>query len=782
MKGGKDDEKNMSPMFPRLHVSDTEKGGPRAPPRNKMALYEQLSIPSQRFNSGPSLTAPAARNGAAPLVPMPSLSQGVGHERTAFIPPHGPPTTADSDDHINSHSSNGASLRTKVHRTEPQSTQSKNHRTSDAFVHLSSTAEHGAFPVSNSKISCPKNLGSDNDFSVPTFVNSGITPSSNKDQANDERERLTPLSPMRPSRSTETSGSSAQKAASAACNSSTHFHSAPDKHLKRTNTTDLWSRQHVRNNSEENAIEYVTTKAYADRIASQFPGEKIAEPSKHSYDQGHRSSPLDHLGGLHNKDKMGHLQQAYAAGFLAENNSRGGFILPEIAVTGKGNILQARNAFPSSVSRRNDRIRFDENPEDEIHGLLQATDMDTKDDASENSMVDSISGFDISPDDVVGVIGQKHFWKARRAIVNQQRLFQVQVFELHRLLKVQKLIAGSPHLLLEDTAYISKPPVKVVPAKKQPEYLLKSSTQIVKPSMESLKSAQNTNHATENAVAKPPLPSLSGGANIEQGNQQSSHGQHHENLTPSPVTDGNKPGWSYHPPPGNQWLVPVMSPSEGLVYKPYTGLCPPPAGFMTPVYGGCGPMGGEYPSPYGVPASHHQGIGVFPNAPPFSQPYFPPYGMPMMNPVMSASSVEHANPFSGAQSHGQTEQISVGEVNMHTRASRNTSNQKSEAISLGLPKFPACKESELQGSTASSPGERALKEGSGNVSEERDALPLFPTAPAVQDPNGLPDTQNGDQQHARVIKVVPHNPRSATESAARIFQSIQDERQQYDSV
>lgn len=39
------------------------------------------------------------------------------------------------------------------------------------------------------------------------------------------------------------------------------------------------------------------------------------------------------------------------------------------------------------------------------------------DDVSETSMVDSVSGSDLSPDDVVGIIGQKHFWKARRAIV-----------------------------------------------------------------------------------------------------------------------------------------------------------------------------------------------------------------------------------------------------------------------------------------------------------------------------------------------------------------------------
>ncbi|KAL4559477.1 hypothetical protein LXL04_031615 [Taraxacum kok-saghyz] len=33
MKRGKDQDKTMGPMFPRLHVNDSEKGGPRAPPR-----------------------------------------------------------------------------------------------------------------------------------------------------------------------------------------------------------------------------------------------------------------------------------------------------------------------------------------------------------------------------------------------------------------------------------------------------------------------------------------------------------------------------------------------------------------------------------------------------------------------------------------------------------------------------------------------------------------------------------------------------------------------------
>lgn len=56
MKGRIEEVKEIIPMFPRLHVKDVEQGGPKAPPRNKMALYEQLAIPSQDFASGSSVS------------------------------------------------------------------------------------------------------------------------------------------------------------------------------------------------------------------------------------------------------------------------------------------------------------------------------------------------------------------------------------------------------------------------------------------------------------------------------------------------------------------------------------------------------------------------------------------------------------------------------------------------------------------------------------------------------------------------------------------------------
>jgi EARLY FLOWERING 3 protein len=70
---GKDEapDKVMGPLFPRLHVNDTVKGGPRAPPRNKMALYEQFTVPSSRFSS----PAASARAAGGSLVPSTSASQ-----------------------------------------------------------------------------------------------------------------------------------------------------------------------------------------------------------------------------------------------------------------------------------------------------------------------------------------------------------------------------------------------------------------------------------------------------------------------------------------------------------------------------------------------------------------------------------------------------------------------------------------------------------------------------------------------------------------------------------
>ncbi|KAF0918214.1 hypothetical protein E2562_023148 [Oryza meyeriana var. granulata] len=89
----------MGPLFPRLHVNDAAKGGgPRAPPRNKMALYEQFTVPSHRFSGGGSL---AHSTSAA------SQNKGYGCDRPLFepfnVPSNGPGHSAEK---MNSHSIN----------------------------------------------------------------------------------------------------------------------------------------------------------------------------------------------------------------------------------------------------------------------------------------------------------------------------------------------------------------------------------------------------------------------------------------------------------------------------------------------------------------------------------------------------------------------------------------------------------------------------------------------------------------------------------------------------
>ncbi|KAA8540974.1 hypothetical protein F0562_024888 [Nyssa sinensis] len=86
MKRGKDDQKLMGPLFPRVHINDLQKGGQRAPPRNKMALYEDLSFHSQRFTSGSAWLPPLPPNNCCNLVSSMLSSQCGDQESSSCFP------------------------------------------------------------------------------------------------------------------------------------------------------------------------------------------------------------------------------------------------------------------------------------------------------------------------------------------------------------------------------------------------------------------------------------------------------------------------------------------------------------------------------------------------------------------------------------------------------------------------------------------------------------------------------------------------------------------------
>ncbi|XVF86752.1 hypothetical protein PTKIN_Ptkin18bG0067800 [Pterospermum kingtungense] len=768
MRGSKDEARVMSPMFPRLHVNDTEKGGPRAPPRNKMALYEQLSIPSQRFNSGSLSAPPLPPNNTNSLVPSISSSHGGGNERSIFMPFGSSHESSIFDEKFHSYSIPRTNQNTMKGNREIKSTKTTESQGLDTNPPIPAVSESNPLQplhFSNFKKFSLRSLGHDDDLRVPAPILSREDQNCKSSKHSEDRENSSKLN-LRSSMQLQTSN---------------------EKQVKENDSVDPNSRRYIVNQAEENGRLCRNSQDLMERSNSILPiagtsydrstkkNSKSLKRPHASLNQERKSSSVALLN--NNDGPNAQLQHEYVA-------RQDKIIFREVSLVESGRCLKNASKVRNELCLRQSLGVDNENlhaPEFEnrskVHeekksGAMQTADVNRHNNLPGASMVENIS-LEICPDDVVGLMGEKHFWKVRRAIVNQQRVFAVQVFELHRLIKVQRLIAESPHMLFEDTFYVGKPSLDVSSIKKLPSDYVPELSLTVKVKTNSQKPIINIECADENAVAELPLPSANNDNSKGLVTQRSKYGSCSGNALSRPMAADTMPSpWCFSPP-GNQWLVPVMSPSEGLVYKPYTGTCLPTAGFLAPVYGSCAPVnlaagGGDFlNTAYGVAASHQPGIGILPDNLRMGQTYFPHYGMPVRNPSVSGSAVEQMSPFTGVQSKGN--RLSTGDVNytIAHQSSCNMSSQMSQAISYCVRKLPGSKESEVQGSTASSPSGMA----------KGDALPLFPTEPTTQASNHNAQTS---EQRTRVIKVVPHNRRLATESAARIFRSIQEERKQYD--
>ncbi|XP_050235275.1 ELF3-like protein 2 [Mercurialis annua] len=726
VRGAKDEDKLMSPMFPRLHVKDTDRGGARAPSRNKMALCEQLT---QRVSSGSM-----------------SSSHVGGYERSVFNS-----SAPSNSDKSFSHSSGGYKLSSKRTSQERRSMNCTDGQSLHTRQILSSSAECNLFQshnFSNSKKFARKETSDCTNSSKYT-----------KDSVNRPFWNLS---------------------------FSMHFQNVSHKQKKGTGSTDLSPRESIRNQNEEHIkisevchdprersapVPLIQDKASADMSCS-LRTESLKRPHPSSY-QEYRSSLLDVVKSLHgtnacvDQDCIAMQDKIVRKNQLSVESAEG--IDKENASEGRSE-SNLRSSLVDDNRSCNMIENVSENLEDKRNESLQVGDNKRDEDPSKTSVAYSLSGSDISPGDVVRIIGEKQFCKTRAAIVNQQRAFTIQLYELHRLIKVQQLIAASPELLLDHRIYLGKSSLKTSQAKRVPmDNAVEQPPIIFRQKDSSQKPYASTEFADENAVSKLPLPSVDSEAGKGLHTQQSSYESHSGGALPAAVAANVETSKWCFPPPGNQWLVPVMSPSEGLVYKPYTGPCPPAAGFLAPVFGNCSPISltgaGEdfMNAAYGVPASHQQEFGIIASNPSIDRTYFPPYGTPVMTPSFSGSAVKQVSPFLG--SHSEDDRLlSVGDFNFRfpQKSSRNTPSSPMTRVMLcNVEKFQALKESELPGSTVSSPS----------------ALPLFPMEPTVQESDQCSQTH---ERRTHVIKVIPHNPRSATESAARIFQSIQEERKQYD--
>ncbi|TKY64412.1 EARLY FLOWERING 3 [Spatholobus suberectus] len=703
MRRGIEEGKEIGPMFPRLHVKDAEKGGPKAPPRNKMALHEQFSIPSQNYPPGSASLFPLPlRNYTGPPTSSSHISSS---QSIQFCTSSAPSILAEKIQAYNSRKSNITKF------------------TQDDFI--------------NSKNSLKTPDGKD------AFITSGSSRGKNSCysiiQNNKDEDKL------------------------ARCNLSCSLRSLNSfrKKVNSPGAVELKSAQYEKSQMEEHTqVSQIGQKpeeglthsldGFGDMtnasLVSLVNGNNSKSMNKEhrSLKEEIRSISVDSLKTLQGSSV--HTHEEYAA-FRDKINSRDHHIeKPAASDVHKcpGELELGRWCFLD---------KGDRNEDEETYRHY---------DALNKANSECTLAMDISPDNVVGAIGEQQFWKARRTIINQQKIFVMQVFELHRLIKkqVQRLIAGSPHILLEDNLLLNKPPPKTSTTKKfQSDFVGKKPSSVVKLDTKSGK-VTTAEHATNNAVEKVPIPCVN---NITKGhaNQLSNYGHHLGNLALASSDTNSKQSPSYvYPPPGNQWLVPVMSPSEGLVYKPIIGPCPPNAGFMAPIYGTCGavsfnPGSKDASSDAAFAPNSHQKFGILSGS---SLPQFLP---PFMHPSsISASAVEQMGQSNGPENHH-----SCGEVNSAIlyQSSSNMSSSTSQVMSRNISTYHSLKDKELQRSTASSPSKRM----SGEV------LPLFPLAPTFWQSE---DRNTQVEQHSRVIKAMPHNPKSATESAARIFRSIQEER------
>ncbi|XP_052878187.1 protein EARLY FLOWERING 3-like [Gossypium arboreum] len=353
MRGGNDE---MSPMFPRLHVNDTNKG-PKAPSRNKMALYEQLNVPSQRFNSG-SLS----------MLPLPP-----NNNNNSLVP-----------------------------------------------------------LISSNHIFSSRKLGFNDYLMVPATAVSGIDQNCSCSQQSKGRGSFSKLN----------------------LSSLMQLHIVDEKTMKGSDSVDSDSRSSIDILNSEDGLDARLHNVYMDAQNDLIFRENILVEAGKC---------------LESASKVG------SDSCLRES--------PEVD-NGSSNVLENRSQTPGEkkcgvISRHKN--------------------------ARGASMVESISPFDISPDDIVGIIGEKNFWKVRRAIDNQQGVFTMQVFELHRLIKISGLIAGSPHMLLEDTLHMAKPSLDVSSIKKSPSNYVPKQPFFLK------NSSQKTNisikRGNDDAVANLTLPS-----------------------------------------------------------------------------------------------------------------------------------------------------------------------------------------------------------------------------------------------------------------------------------
>lgn len=457
------------PLFPRLHVNETEKAGPKAPPRNKMALYEQFTVPSHRFvqpSQKPAATMYQQQYGMRelgyPYVPY-YMASGPNHEVSMY--PQSSHNTSGSgvisDDAVNEEARHNASRQQKSGKSSPcRVSRHVTDATADCLVK--------SLPVHKDKAAViPAQSSLTNQ--AEEFTNSLRNAPSDMDvpHVTDITESL------QETLSTVEVGTDCLGPDVRMCESS-----EGQVLVSCTRSTCLTDENNVKQAAQLSIFEKLTrptqkgTPGPLDKstVQSCLQTESPRDVCKvdcaltsqlHCTAQcgtfiepkglEERSNVNAHCQGSPSAKNQAIIDVKFStsSGVSSENNLNKN--ASNVSTTDFAKADYMEDEFPKPSAATSEELDLVPNRASEASQTVQCG--TAKEGHSDFSVLPSFSldkEWVIKPKNVMRAIGQQQFWKARKKLLRQQRIFSDQVFQLHKLNKIQQLLAETPGLLLDE--------------------------------------------------------------------------------------------------------------------------------------------------------------------------------------------------------------------------------------------------------------------------------------------------------------------------------------------
>eukprot|EP00252_Welwitschia_mirabilis_P007537 TRINITY_DN1898_c0_g1_i3.p1 TRINITY_DN1898_c0_g1~~TRINITY_DN1898_c0_g1_i3.p1 ORF type:complete len:822 (+),score=149.67 TRINITY_DN1898_c0_g1_i3:351-2816(+) len=409
-------------LFPRLHVKETKAAGPRAPPRNKMALYEQFSIPSHRFVPSPAEQSPTA------LLNQPASCD----TRLVYTPYYVPPSSYSPVNfsgqfighNVLSWSNNS------VRASDKPNLDAARGRTSSGTVSHS----HSKVPKAQGTESSLLSTGAEakdtthQDSSAPTSCNLAY-----KDAARSSYF----------SKNLETTRSASRK--TVVKDSKTALpkrNSSGEQNGSCIVVNDEIEQGEKRREFIMNACNTINGDGYCvgGLPFDKTSNEEIAEESRVDCEDNYPSKNSSTSESI--TDSKGH-----------EHCSS----IPTTENVGHTNKTNGSQKLGSTCADSHYKVEKHLKDIEKVSNGCQWKDATVNEQQKSASCGELQTRTHTTPLAIWKAIGQKEFWRVRTTILRQQKIFLTQVFELHRLMEVQKLIAISPNILVEHDTYENMP-------------------------------------------------------------------------------------------------------------------------------------------------------------------------------------------------------------------------------------------------------------------------------------------------------------------------------------